>query len=61
VLGNEPLRTKIIKETHNSLLVGHLGREITYKMLVRDYFWLGMLNDVWKFVRNCDVYGRTKL
>jgi hypothetical protein len=29
-------------------------------MLARDYFWPGMSNDIRRFVRNCDVCGRTK-
>jgi hypothetical protein len=57
---DEPMRTQIIRETYESLLTGHLGREVTYKILARDYFWPGMLDDIWRYIRNCDVCGRSK-
>jgi hypothetical protein len=56
----EALRTRLIELTHTSLVTGHPGREITYQMMARDYFWPGMANDVRQYVRNCDVCGRTK-
>ena len=60
VPNSEQLRTGIIEEIHTSLLTGHLGREITYRMVARDFFWPGMLDSIRRFVRNCDVCGRTK-
>jgi hypothetical protein len=60
VLRDEPMRTQIIRETYESLLTGHPGREVTYKILARDYFWPGMSDDIWRYVRNCDVCGRSK-
>jgi transposase InsO family protein len=60
VPNEEPLRTRIIEEIHNSLLTGHPGREITYRMVARDFFWPGMSDNIRRFVRNCDVCGRTK-
>jgi transposase InsO family protein len=57
---NENLRTRIISETHDSLLTGHPGREITYRMVARDFFWPGMSDSIRRYVRNCDVCGRTK-
>ena len=60
VPASEPLRTMLMQETHCSPAAGHPGREGTYKILARDFFWPGMSNDVRRFVRNCDVCGRTK-
>ena len=57
---SEPLRTKLIQRTHDSLLTGHPGREITAALMFRNYFWPGMLLDIRRFVRNCDVCGRNK-
>ncbi|KAF7572877.1 hypothetical protein PtrM4_077820 [Pyrenophora tritici-repentis] len=56
----EPLRTSIIERIHGSVATGHPGREITYKMVARDFFWPGMSNDIRRYVRNCDTCGRTK-
>ena len=51
---SEPLRTKIIQETHDSMIGGHPGREVTAALLSRQFFWPHMLADVRRFVRNCD-------
>ena len=57
---SEPLRTTLIKLTHDSRLTGHPGREITYKMLAKSYFWPGMSNQIRRYIQNCSIYGRTK-
>jgi hypothetical protein len=54
------LRTSIIAETHNSPATGHPGRENTYSILARTYFWPGMSSNIRQFIQNCDVCGRTK-
>lgn len=57
---SEPLRTNIIQSAHDSTMSGHPGREITYSVVSKEYFWPNMSNDIRRFVRNCDVCGRTK-
>lgn len=54
------LRTKIIQSTHDSPLSGHPGREITYALIARQFFWPGMSKDIRRFVENCDGCGRNK-
>ena len=51
---SEPLRTKLIQETHDSMIGGHPGREVTAALMMRQFFWPNMLADVRRFVRNCD-------
>src|SRR5216117_42586 len=55
---HEPLRTKLIQDTHDSTLVGHPGRETLKGVLSRRFYWPGISQDVRRFVRNCDVCGR---
>lgn len=57
---NDKLRTAIISNAHDSLVTGHPGRELTYKILARDYYWPGMTNSIRRYVRNCDTCGRSK-
>ena len=60
VLNNALLRTNIITEAHNSPAAGYLGRENTYSILARMYFWPRMSLNIQQFIQNCDVCGRTK-
>lgn len=57
---SDELRTKIIQGTHDSMITGHPGREVTSSLVSRDFFWPNMLADIRRFVRNCDVCGRNK-
>jgi hypothetical protein len=54
----EPLRTRIIQETHDSTLVGHPGRDMTKSLISRTYMWPGLSQEVRRFMRNCNVCGR---
>lgn len=55
----EPLRTTLIQQTHDSHATGHPGRNSTFALLSRSFFWPGMSNMVRQFCRNCDVCGRS--
>lgn len=55
----EPLRTAIMQRTHDSHLVGHPGRDTMIGILLRRWFWPKMRDSVRRFVRNCDVCGRS--
>ena len=61
ILAFEPLRTRLIQSIHNSPLSGHPGRESTRELLAREYMWLGMTQDVRRFVRNCNTCGKSKI
>lgn len=57
----EPLRTQIIQNIHDSHITGHPGRDLTYAILSRQFFWSGAASDVRQFVRNCEVCGRNTI
>lgn len=62
-LRNDPkneLRTRLIQQVHDSPVQGHPGREGTTAALARQYFWPLLVHHVRRFLRNCDVCGRTK-
>jgi predicted aspartyl protease len=52
---SEPLRTGIIQIAHLSLQSGHPGREETYRIIAREWYWPRMSDDIRRFVRNCDL------
>lgn len=53
VPNSEFLRTRLIQKTHDPQLTGHPGKEITYAILARNFFWPNMSADIRRFVRNC--------
>jgi transposase InsO family protein len=57
---SEPLRTMLIQMAHDSAITGHPGREETYTVVSREYFWPRMSYDIRQFVRNCDLCGGGK-
>lgn len=59
--GNENLRTRIIQQVHDSHVTGHPGRDATYAILSRRFFWPGAAKDVRRFLRNCTVCGRSTI
>lgn len=58
---HEPLRTRLIQSIHDSPLAGHPGREGTRDLLAREYTRPGLTQDVRRFVRNCNVCGKSKI
>jgi hypothetical protein len=58
---SEPLRTRIIQETHDSAMSCHPGRSAMVNMVARQFFWPGFVEDIRRFVRNCRTCGRTKI
>lgn len=57
----EPLRTALIQQTHDSHITGHPGRDSTLAILSRNFYWPEQHKDVRRFVRNCDVCGRSTI
>jgi len=55
-----PLRKRLLLLHHDILTSGHKGRERTYEALSRTYWWLNMVVDVAKYVRNCHLCSMTK-
>lgn len=50
----EEQRQSALHACHSNLHSGHLGIKKTYCRLKQDYYWPGMLNDVVKYVVNCE-------
>ena len=54
------LRTEIIWLHHNILIAGHEGRWKTTELVMRNYWWPGVIKDVGRYVNGCDMYQRMK-
>ena len=56
----EALRTRLIRECHDSATAGHLGRDKTVEQMQRRFFWHGMATRVGEYVTTCDACQRNK-
>ncbi|KAG2903322.1 hypothetical protein PC115_g15360 [Phytophthora cactorum] len=54
------LRMRIMYEYHDAPTAGYPGREKTYVLLTRDFYWNHQYKWVCKYVRACEVYQRVK-
>jgi len=58
VLRDKELRIKIIH--HNVLMVRHRGRCKMTELVTRNYWWLGVMRDVEKYINDYNIYQRMK-
>ncbi|KAI1555801.1 hypothetical protein PtrEW7m1_012261, partial [Pyrenophora tritici-repentis] len=58
---SEKLRTRIIKDIHDSLPGGHGGRTTTYQQVSQWYYWQGMTDTIARFTNNCTTCRRSKV
>lgn len=56
---HEPLKTRLMQKIHDSHLTGHPGRDTMVGIILRRWFWPKIREWVRRFIRNCDVCGRT--
>ncbi len=54
VLSSEPLCMKLIQYTHDSTMTEHSERDVTDILLLWQFFWPEMLQNVCTFCWNCD-------
>jgi hypothetical protein len=53
-------RHMLIKYYHYSLISGHLGAYKTWKKLRRQFFWPHLKNEVFLYVKQCDLCHRAE-
>lgn len=53
-------RVEIINSCHSSPISGHFGRDRTYDMLRRTYYWPKMDKDVSDFINSCETCQQVK-
>ena len=57
---DEELRAEVIQLHHDVLAAEHERRWKTVKLVMRNYWWLGVIRDVGRYVEGCDLYQRIK-
>jgi hypothetical protein len=54
------LKSKLLKEVHDSPIGGHLGVHKTHRKLAQHYYWHGMRKDVQDYVYSCVACSQNK-
>ena len=49
------MRESLIKEKHSGRLAGHFGRDKTFSLVAKHYYWPELQQDVKNFVQSCRV------
>jgi len=57
---DEELRIEIIWLHHNVLAAGHKGRWKTTELVMRNYWWPGVIKDIGRYVDGCYMCQRMK-
>ena len=52
-------RMQVLKLGHNSIMAGHLGVRQTLHRVLQNLYWPGVMGDVRRFCRSCDICQRT--
>lgn len=52
-------RKQVFKLGHESIMGGHLGHKKTLDRIQNSFFWPGMVSQVYRWTRSCDVCQRT--
>ena len=48
-------RERVLHDSHCITSAGHLGVDKTYDRVAREYFWPGVFQDIYEFVRTCEI------
>ena len=49
-------KEQILEWAHEKAALGtHVGRDKTFEVLLRNYWWKNMASDVAEYIRKCDV------
>ena len=60
VLKDKELRTEIIQWHHDMLAAEHGGRWKTVELVTRNYWWPGVMRNIGRYVKECDLCQKMK-
>ena len=61
VPNNRRIKEEILKENHDLADVGHLGQHKMLELIKRTYWWLGLKEDIKKYIQECFKYQQNKV
>ena len=57
---SESERRSILEKRHDNLTAGHFGRQRTYELIRRDFYWPKMKVDIDNYVKSCVTCQKVK-
>ena len=57
---DKELRAEIIQLHHDVPAAGHRRQWKTVKLVTRNYWWLGVMRDIGRYVEGCDLCQKMK-
>ena len=60
VPSNKAIKTRLLREAHDSILAGHVGSAKTIELLSRDYYWPRMYEEIKHYVSTCTKCQQNK-
>jgi len=57
---DEKLRAEVIRLHHDTPVGGHGGQWKTTELVTRNFWWLGVMKEVKKYVEGCNACQRNK-
>ncbi len=60
LLVSKCLQQEVLKQMHDGLLAGHLGRKKAWERLLQRYYWFGVCEDTDLWVARCDKCAMVK-
>ena len=48
----------LLHNLHNEPFSGHLGRDVTFNKISRDYYWPNMYKTIAEWIKTCDICQR---
>ena len=61
VPNNQRIKERILKENYKLVDVGHPGQQQMIKLIKRNYWWLGIKNNIKKYIQRCFKYQQNKV
>ncbi len=61
ILSDKVIKNELIKLHHDDVLTEHYKVDRIINLLFRKYYWVNIMNNVWKYVALCTVYLRVQV
>ena len=61
VLNNWKIQEQILQKNHEPVDIGYLGQQRILKLIKRNYWWLGIQNDIKKYIQGFQKCQQNKV